>query len=82
MLPHFMPKLVMGTLWSTKMTLAHNTCASAMTCRSAEDTKMQPGTGTLTQGGLQELEDRIRDAVRAKRSVSEDSVTLLSRLFK
>lgn len=51
-------------------------------CRGSADTKMQPGTGTLTQGGLQELEDRIRDAVRAKRSVSEDSVTLLSRLFK
>jgi hypothetical protein len=35
-----------------------------------------------SQGGLQELEDRIRDAVRARRSVSEDSQSLLARLFK
>jgi hypothetical protein len=43
------------------------------------------GTGAAeapSQGGLQELEDRIRDAVRARRSVSEDSLTLLTRLFK
>ena len=38
--------------------------------------------GAAAATASQELEDRIRDAVRAKRSVSEGSLALLARLFK
>ncbi len=43
----------------------------------------EPGRAPdLTDAGLAMLEDQIRDSLRARRSVYEDSKTLLLKMFK